>query len=259
MRRSWIKWALLALVLTCAGCRSWFSTERSDRGGAEGAAGRAQTPAYKYTTHYVKRYETLYSIGRLYGVPWQRIQESNRCDPNNLRVGQPLLIPLHERTGPPQPPKEPAAPERAGPTPVRRTPPEALHRGKPSSPYWWPAQGTLVRRYGQVVRGFPEPGIGLRAPQGAEVCAVAAGTVISIARAGRSPRPGWGNVVCIQHSGGIASWYAHLDQIAVKEGEQVGKGQRIGLVGASGAATQPEVALRMFKNERPVDPLQFLP
>ncbi len=116
-----------------------------------------------------------------------------------------------------------------------------------------------MRRYNGRVRGLKEPGIGLAAPVGTEVCAVADGEVVAGVAAGRSPRPGWGNVLCVRHAGGIVSWYGCLARMTVREGERVRQGQRIGTVGDSGAAAEPELALRLFKDERPVDPLGYLP
>ena len=84
------------------------------------------------------------------------------------------------------------------------------------------------------------------------------GRVVCCTPAGRSPEPGWGNVVIIRH-GETVSWYAHLDRITVREGQEVGKGARIGSVGSSGSAGEPELAFRIFRGERPVDPLDYLP
>ena len=216
-------------------------------------------PKLRYEVYYVRKDDTLASIGRRYGVPWVKIQEHNPgVSPSELRIGLPLLIPLHERTAPPQPdPPATPAPNPAGELiSVSR---QALHRGKPSHSFWWPTEGKVARPYGGSVRGFWEAGIGLSAPAGTEVCAVADGQVICCVRAGRSPKPGWGNVISVRHSGKVVSWYGYLDRIMVKEGEAVKKGQGIGTVGSSGAAERPELALRFFKNERPVNPLDYLP
>ena len=111
---------------------------------------------------------------------------------------------------------------------------QSLHRGRSSHPYWWPTAGTISRRFGDAVRGLSEAGIGIAAPGGTEVCAVAAGTVICCVRAPPGSQRGWGNVVAIRHSSGLVSWYAQLGQVAVKEWQKVAKGERIGTVGSSG-------------------------
>jgi len=216
---------------------------------------------YKYHVYFVRKGDTLVSIGERFGVPWQRILEDNPCDPAALKPGQVLLIPLHLSDIPVPlgaPVVEPGA-QSHGSDDVLGVPPESLHRGRPSHPYWWPTAGTVSRRFGDPVRGFAEPGIGIAAPAGTEVCAVAAGTVICCVRMKPGPRAGWGNVVVVRHSGGLVSWYGHLGQITVKEWQKVEKGERIGTVGSRGDGGAPELALRFFKNERPVDPTQYLP
>lgn len=53
----------------------------------------AATPA-PGGTHKVQLGETLYSIGRKYGVHWTQIQAANDlADPNNIKAGQVLIIP----------------------------------------------------------------------------------------------------------------------------------------------------------------------
>lgn len=212
-------------------------------------------PIANYIVYYVRAGDTLVSIGRAHGVPWPKIEQANTCTPTALRIGQPLLIPLHERAQAPQPPP----PKPPGELPIVMAPKSALHRGKPKSRYWWPVDGRVTRRYLSKVRGFAEPGIGLSAAPGAEVCSIAWGRVICCVPEGRSPRPGWGNVVAVRHSDGMVSWYGYLGRISVEEKQQVGKGAAIGAVGSGGAAGRAELAFRLFKHDRPVDPTQYMP
>jgi len=219
-------------------------------------------PKPRYEVYYVREGDTPASIARRFGVPWMKIQENNGlASPQGLRTGFPLLIPLHERTAPPRPdvPNESAPPAANAAAELIKVSRQALNRGKPSSAFWWPTEGQVTRTYSGSVRGFREAGIGLSAPAGTEVCAVADGKVICRVAEGRSPKPGWGNVVSIRHAGEIVSWYGYLDRVMVKEGDVVTKGQTIGAVGSSGGAERPELALRFFKNERPVNPLDYLP
>ena len=250
--------ALLLLIAAClAGCAT---TEQPL------PAGKAQLPSprYDYQTYWVKKGDTLSSVGRAFDVPWQKIQEANQCNPNSLQVGQLLLIPVHARgtAGPPEqyreaPPMKPAGTSAS--EPVKNVPRELLHKGRPASPYWWPTAGEVARKFGESVRGFAEPGIGVSAAAGTEVCAAAQGTVICVTHCDPSSARGWGDVVVIRHAGGVVTWYGQLDEITVKQGQTVEKGERIGTVGATGAATQAELTFRVFKNDRPEDPLKYLP
>ena len=252
----WIALVLFVSVPLLAGCAS--GPEKGS-----GSAGATQAPVnpFKYEVYFVRKGDTADSIARKFGVPWERIEADNPSAPSDLRAGQVLLIPLFpedatapRRVPPVRPQPGPASTPRVGAVSL-----ESLHRGKPFSAFWWPTAGNPIRRYGDVVRGFQEPGIGIAAPAGMEVRAVGAGTVICCIHAQPGWDRGWGNVVAIRHSGGVVSWYGHLDQILVKEGQKVEKGERIGTVGSSGAASQPELALRFFRDERPVDPLKYLP
>jgi murein DD-endopeptidase MepM/ murein hydrolase activator NlpD len=82
--------------------------------------------------------------------------------------------------------------------------------------------------------------------------AVAAGTVVSAARAG-----GGGNMVRIRHASGFESYYLHLSAFArgIRSGAHVSQGQLIGRVGATGTATGPHLDYRLKKNGVFVNPL----
>jgi murein DD-endopeptidase MepM/ murein hydrolase activator NlpD len=52
-----------------------------------------------------------------------------------------------------------------------------------------------------------------------------------------------GNFVVIDHGQGLLSLYLHLSKISVKEGDEVRKGQEIGVSGGTGRATGPHLHL----------------
>ena len=83
-------------------------------------------------------------------------------------------------------------------------------------------------------------GLDYSAPEGTPVEAVNAGTVL-LAR----PMYFEGNCVVIDHGQGLLSLYLHLSEFKVKEGDQVVRGQEIGLSGATGRATGPHLHLAM--------------
>ncbi len=215
----------------------------------------------EYFVYQVRPGDTLISLQARFQVPWEVIAEDNEVeDPTSLRVGELLYVrhvPGVKVPALPEPAHE-ASPEPVRPSAPRRVSDSDLHRGHPSSTFWWPTTGTLLRRYGDVLRGLPEAGIAVGAPPGTEVCAAASGRVIAVI-GGRPGGDGWGNVVAAAHSGDRVSWYGHLGRILVEKGDRVGKGEPIGTVGTSGAADRPQVAFRLFRKERFVNPLDYLP
>ncbi len=226
-----------------------------------GAGGVKPDAPVEYFLYSIRNGDSLYRLERRFKVPWREIAETNSVDPAALRVSQTLLIRQVEGVEPPKfeltAPGIQDSPRAVGTAARRPVAPQSLHRGKPSSVLWWPTSGKLIWHFGTTVRGFPEPGVGIDAPAGTEVCAVTAGTVKTVVPAGTSGT--WGNVVIVAHAGGLVSWYAHLDAALVRQGQKLARGEALGTVGASGAATRPQLAFRLFKNLRPVNPADYLP
>ena len=69
---------------------------------------------------------------------------------------------------------------------------------------------------------------------------------------------GYGNLVVIDHGGGLTSRYGHLSHIDVTQGQTVERGQFIGKVGSTGRSTGPHLHYEIRINDEPVDPLQYL-
>ena len=86
---------------------------------------------------------------------------------------------------------------------------------------------------------------------GAPVVAAAAGTVITASYDGS-----YGNYVVIDH-GGTSTVYAHMSGLAVSYGENVGQGQTIGYVGATGRATGTHLHFEVYVGDGRVDPAQY--
>jgi murein DD-endopeptidase MepM/ murein hydrolase activator NlpD len=90
------------------------------------------------------------------------------------------------------------------------------------------------------------------APVGTPVVAAGPGVV-------RVEHPSWaGNLVRIDHGGGVETLYAHLSQVDVTDGQSVAAGQRVGAVGNRGNTTGPHLHLEVRLDDVPVDPVQVL-
>ena len=67
-----------------------------------------------------------------------------------------------------------------------------------------------------------------------------------------------GNVVYIDHGGGVVTGYFHLTQALVAVGDTVERGQEIGLVGATGRVTGPHLHWSARYGEHTVDPMGLI-
>jgi murein DD-endopeptidase MepM/ murein hydrolase activator NlpD len=96
-------------------------------------------------------------------------------------------------------------------------------------------------------------GIDISVGSGTAVAAVAGGTVILAGWNG-----GYGNLVVIDHGGGISTAYAHNSSVSVGVGQVVGQGQTIAASGNTGSSTGPHVHFEVRINGAAVDPLGYL-
>lgn len=97
-------------------------------------------------------------------------------------------------------------------------------------------------------------GVDMAAPTGTPIHAFAAGTVTFA-----GPRGGYGNVVIVEHAGGVETRYAHQSAVDVAVGQQVAAGQPLGRVGATGTATGPHLHFELRRGGDSIDPDPYLP
>ena len=96
-------------------------------------------------------------------------------------------------------------------------------------------------------------GIDFTAPRGTSIQATGNGRVIQAGRAG-----GFGLRVVIEHGYGYTTTYGHMSRIDVKVGQEVTRGEPIGLVGNTGTSTAPHCHYEVHLNGRPINPVQFV-
>lgn len=103
----------------------------------------------------------------------------------------------------------------------------------------------------QVVR--PHEGIDLSARRGTPIYATADGNVLQAGyRAG-----GFGKKVLLDHGFGYRTLYGHCDEVLVKPGQEVKRGEVIARVGSTGLSKAPHLHYEVHVNGRPVDPINY--
>lgn len=112
-----------------------------------------------------------------------------------------------------------------------------------------------ARRHPITGRVRPHNGKDFAASTGTPVLAASDATV---AYAGW--RGSWGNLIVLQHAGGIESRYAHLSSIeGISAGDTVSQGDTIGQVGSTGLSSGPHLHFEVYLNGRAQDPASFNP
>ena len=96
-------------------------------------------------------------------------------------------------------------------------------------------------------------GIDFSAAKGTEAYATGDGVVCDVER----NEWGYGNMVTIDHGYGYKTRYAHLQKAAVRKGQKVKRGQKIGYIGDSGKTTGVHRHYEVLKNDVQVDPINF--
>jgi murein DD-endopeptidase MepM/ murein hydrolase activator NlpD len=101
--------------------------------------------------------------------------------------------------------------------------------------------------------GAIHTGVDLSAPEGTPVHAAADGIVVSAEWSG-----GYGRLVRIDHGDGLQTYYGHLSQFEVVAGQEIRRGDLIGLSGGTGRSTGPHLHYEVRMDGTPVNPYPFL-
>lgn len=198
-------------------------------------------------SHTVKDGETGFDIAMNYGVPWSAIAAANGLkSADAVKPGQKLAIPTIAKGAA-------AAATPAKPAPA---PSVDVDDANPPAKFTWPLTGKVRR--GFVARSGKaafHDGIDILADKGTAVRASAAGSVIF---AGPGPKE-YGKTVILHHGGRWTTVYSYLDKITVKLGDKVKAGERIGLNGQDGLATEPQLHFEIRHNRGALNPARYLP
>lgn len=259
--------ALLGLLLaSCAAQRAPVVT----------VVDQAPTVQPSQRVHVVVRGDTLYAIAWRYETTVAKLAQLNGLAPPYLiHVGNRLVldppVPADAAAGKataasgavvmavPQPQLD----TQPGPRPVvagapvlppapAAVPPAPGSPAPASSWSWqWPATGNVTR---QNDSNGKFKGINIQSRPGTPIQAAAPGEVVY---AGDGLR-GYGQLIIVQHSEVYLSAYAYNRVMAVREGDKVTAGQRLGEVGGD-AANPGRLYFEIRKQGEPIDPTRLLP
>lgn len=179
--------------------------------------------------HTVVKGDTLSKIALKYKADEQDISDFNGIPASSeLQVGTVILVPEGEIPAPVAP--------KSLPTNYAKNPTSKVRgAGGPSYPgyYLRPVSGAKT----QGLHGYN--GVDFGAPIGTGVKAAASGVVIASKVDGWNG--GYGGMVIISHPNGTQTLYSHLSATLVRPGQNVDRGQYIGLSGNTGKSTGPHL------------------
>lgn len=232
--------------------------------------------------HTVASGETLFSLGRKYGISPFAIAEANGLPRDaQLTSGQRVRIPgggkatsAKKAPNAPKPAEEevaeapaaeaPAASaaetandtassETAAPAAEAEAPKQsAAVDGAPGMR--WPVRGKVISGFGPKSNGLKNEGINIAVPEGTSIRAAESGIV---AYAGNELK-GYGNLVLIRHDNGYVTAYAHAKELFVKRGDTVKRGDVIAKAGQTGSVSSPQLHFEVRKGATALDPMKFL-
>ena len=124
----------------------------------------------------------------------------------------------------------------------------------------WPAPGysTITSRFGMrfhpVLKVYRKhTGTDISMPMGAYVVASNDGIVTN-----SSYVTGYGNMILIDHGGGLSTLYGHASELIAKVGDHVKKGDLIMKAGSTGWSTGPHLHFEVRVNGTAIDSLEFI-
>jgi murein DD-endopeptidase MepM/ murein hydrolase activator NlpD len=136
---------------------------------------------------------------------------------------------------------------------------EGILRERGYTPTAWPVDGTLEGGFGGRRNPFGGSGYefhsgqDIEAPWGAPVVAGASGRVSFVGW-----QNGYGQLVVVDHGGGLTTRYGHLSHIDVELNQTVSRAQLLGKVGSTGRSTGPHLHYEVRINDQAVNPLPYL-
>lgn len=97
-------------------------------------------------------------------------------------------------------------------------------------------------------------GIDIAGKMNDPVVAAAKGTVLTV-----GSDKFHGNHIILEHGNGLRTWYMHLNEVVIQQGESIERGQLIGKLGTSGRSTGPHLHYEILLQGKSTNPAPYLP
>jgi len=197
-------------------------------------------------SHTVKKGDTLSKIASRYDSEMEKILAWNSPGVTaELRIGDKIIVP---DGAPPAPP----APPRLASVRSIVTPPAARGNTGGSGKMAWPTAWRVITQYFR----WRHSGVDIDGDYNTPIYAADAG-VVTHSGWGRT-KGGYGIYIDIDHGNGLLTRYGHASKIFVKAGDEVARGQSIGMVGTTGRSTGTHVHFEVIRGGRKMNPLEYI-
>lgn len=235
----------------------------------QGATGDNRQRAEASKFHIVRSGETLYTIARTNHIPVERLLALNGLTPSNpIYPGQNLQLQSPEdaedalgggeldRDGRGDDVEQDVAglPPDGDRQAKEKREPRTIYpsRGALLSAMRPPLVGVITSSFGPRRRGFHH-GLDIARETGAPIRAAQTGKVTYAGW-----RPVYGKTVILEHAYGVRTIYGHLSRLAVRQGDEITRGEVIGEVGSTGISTGPHLHWEVQVERRAVNPAAYV-
>lgn len=216
---------------------------------AKTSPAQAVSGAGGYTIYRVVRGDTFFSIARKFSVTVELIRKANSLSENYLlKEGDSLRIPTGtgvstDITIPADEIIPPVAGTGGTPKSQTKTDTKPPENALNTSVRWPVAARDVSYMTGKL------SGVVITAVRGESVKSLTWGTVLSA-----GPYRGFGKVAIIQVEGGYLYVYGGCESLSVKEGDKVGPGTELGILGTDVVSNKPQLFFMVYRSNTPIDP-----